>query len=777
MTFNNQSYTILFSLFLLLFLGSCEKDSFENLSAPNAPSVQPGFVASPIGEIVSYTRLLNDVELRSLRSLPAIQNGREDRKSSDQQLIDSILQTRAFIVEIEENRQAYTFYHRHPTTYQLYNFVFERVSGVFTSGMIYEIIPSLNTKAAINDYSWTSFPFDGRIKARPLNDLSQLFSKDLEDCFEIVFNGNWPSNGTGGYGNDPGGPSDPNWGPTRISTGSFPLNSPYGGSGGSSDPCVTVTNMIEVLVAVYNNVYRVDYVGVMGDDCNGDGIIDEKSLIAGKAGQKDKDCDELLEILGLILRPLTREIPQELVESIDRAAEKTPYDIKALYQIINQQELDNCMQGNSEAGGTCITELVQIYLESTVNASRVNTLHRHFTTVDNPETLSIFLNIVLGADGDPNVIRAAQHAVDQLNITSEQDLGDMIGYLSILARETGPDFSTHAPSFVTLTNKLHGVISLTQVDWVAKNPDRITEYLDFLNNNNDSEDAKDYALWGMDRMAEEENIRMDRMEELFELIKNNPDPFFEDCADEVEPWVDLASFVPSGDALDKLERLDRYVLQTIQNADSKLINLDRFAIKMDVLPFNESGARFTPSGFFDHIRRNIETFAPKFGFDDDTERDLWLSDDPYTAIANITLLDAVVMNLADGDVMCTQYSECCWIFSTLRGLAFESGDHPVSGNRKFGYNFDEESGEFEFYIQGADRVTRPWHNLVFFDNTVFDQGADFWNDFMKKLKVETLRLQGNVSEIPEPVSVRPVWNEIKAKLLSNHPLTIIPCGN
>jgi hypothetical protein len=397
--------------------------------------------------------------------------------------------------------------------------------------------------------------------------------------------------------------------------------------------------------------------------------------------------------------------------------------------------------------------------------------------VNDPETLAIFLNIVLGGEGDPNIIRAAQHAVDQINITSEQDLGDMIGYLAILAREAGDDFSTHAPSFVTLTNKLHGLISITQVDWVAKNPDRITEYLDFLNNNNDSEDAKDYALWGMDRMEEEENIRMDRMDELFELLKNNPDALFEDCADEVEPWADLDSFVPSGDALDKLERLDQYTLQTIQNAYSRLINLDRFAIKMDVLPFNQSGERFTPSEFFDHIRRDIETFAPKFGFDNDTERDLWLSDDPYTAIANITLVDGIVGNLADGDVMCTQYTECCWIFSTIRGLFFESGDHPVSGNRKFGYNFDEESGEFEFYIQGADRVTRPWHNLAVFDNLIYDQGADFWNEFMKDLKVETLRLQGNVSEISEPVSLRPNWNRIKDKLISDEPLTIVPCGN
>jgi hypothetical protein len=402
--------------------------------------------------------------------------------------------------------------------------------------------------------------------------------------------------------------------------------------------------------------------------------------------------------------------------------------------------------------------------------------------VNDPETLAIFLNIVLGGEGDPNIIRAAQHAVDQINITSEQDLGDMIGYLAILAREAGDDFSTHAPSFVTLTNKLHGLISITQVDWVAKNPDRITEYLDFLNNNNDSEDAKDYALWGMDRMEEEENIRMDRMDELFELLKNNPDAFFEDCGDEVEPWVDLASFVPSGDALDKLERLDQYTLQTIQNADSRLINLDRFAIKIDVLPLNNSsGERFTPSEFFDHIRRDIETFAPKFGFDNDTERDLWLSDDPYTAISNITLLDGGVGNIADGDVMCTQYSECCWVFSTIRGLAYASGDHPVSGNRKFGYNVDEVSGEFEFSIQGADRVTRFWHTFgsTVLENVVYDQGRNFWNDFMQEINnfVVSPASGGSVSEISDPITHRPNWNAIKDKLISDQPLTIVPCGN
>lgn len=420
MTFNKQPYTILISFIILLFLGSCEKENFEKLTGP----IQTSFVASPVGEIISHTRFLNDAELLSLQSLPAIQNGRGDLKSSDQQLIDSILQTRALIVEIEKNRQAYTFYHRHPTTYQLYNFVFERVGGVFTSGMIYEIAPSLNTEAVINDYSLTSFPFDGLIKARPLNGLSQLFSKDLEDCFEIVFSGNWFSNGTGGSGGgigEPGG-GTANWGPTRISTGSFRLTYPTSGgngnSGGGSTPCATVTNLVQVESPTWNNSTRTVSVLVTGYDCDGDGRIDEKSLVSGKAGQKDKDCNELLEILGLLLRPLNREITQELVESIDHAAENTPYDIRALYQILSQKELDDCMQGNSEAGKTCITELVQSYLDSIVNASRQGTLHRSFTSVNDPETLAIFLNIVLGGEGDPNIIRGAQHAVDQINITS-----------------------------------------------------------------------------------------------------------------------------------------------------------------------------------------------------------------------------------------------------------------------------------------------------------------------------------------------------------------------
>jgi len=100
----------------------------------------------------------------------------------------------------------------------------------------------------------------------------------------------------------------------------------------------------------------------------------------------------------------------------------------------------------------------------------------------------------------------------------------------------------------------------------------------------------------------------------------------------------------------------------------------------------------------------------------------------------------------------------------------------VSGNRKFGYNFDEVTGEFEFYIQGADRVTRPWHNLMFFDDVIFDQGDNFWNDLIEELKVFTLASGGNVSEISK-TSHRPVWNDVKDKLLSNLPLTIIPCGN
>jgi len=58
----------------------------------------------------------------------------------------------------------------------------------------------------------------------------------------------------------------------------------------------------------------------------------------------------------------------------------------------------------------------------------------------------------------------------------------------------------------------------------------------------------------------------------------------------------------------------------------------------------------------------------------------------------------------DGDINCSQYSECCWAFTTLKGPDNGSGYHPISGNRQLG--FTNASTGIEIYTKGADRASK-----------------------------------------------------------------------
>ena len=390
---------------------------------------------------------------------------------------------------------------------------------MFTSGMIYEITPSLNTEAAINNYSWTSFPFDGLIKARPLNDLSELFKKDLEDCFEILFSGNWRLNGSGGSGGSGGGTEGPsggttNWGPTRISTGNFrltyPTNGGNSGNGGGSTPCVTVTNMVEVSAPVYNNVTRTNYVAVMGYDCNGDGKIDEKSIINGKAGQKNKDCNELLEILGLLLRPLSTPNPSTLTyEQISEATSKTNFNETAVMDMIDPDAFEACYDSGTQ-GSICVTNQVIDYLNGLdIEPIQVPGTSLTITTnFDNTphEALSVFLNAAVAAHGNEFVLQAIGFANRKLNsIPSEISLDEAILYFAKLDHNGDGELSEEKMiAFLHIANTVisTGISDSRVWNRLAENPDHTTALGKVLSDYNNDEPsiatAQHYALEAID---------------------------------------------------------------------------------------------------------------------------------------------------------------------------------------------------------------------------------------------------------------------------------------
>ena len=273
----------------------------------------------------------------------------------------------------------------------------------------------------------------------------------------------------------------------------------------------------------------------------------------------------------------------------------------------------------------------------------------------------------------------------------------------------------------------------------------------------------------------------DRFEELYDLVENNPDALIEDCTSTYDEWSDLASFVPSGQALSRITNSNgTWDIQFLDDASGTRINLDRFGVRVKELPFKNgsNGLRMSPKEMFDYFRKNISDFAPKFKpYSNPYDTNLWASDNPLGAVMEIEMFSPGGFDLVDGDVLTSQYDDCCWIFTTLTGspVFYGSGFHPVSGNRQFGFNY--QNGVFEIYTKGADRATKWFHGLQEGELAYGKgKGKEFWNLMQKNLQEYILQKGGQMDVNPKTEEVHnPKWDAVRSLLLQTTPITHVPC--
>ena len=325
--------------------------------------------------------------------------------------------------------------------------------------------------------------------------------------------------------------------------------------------------------------------------------------------------------------------------------------------------------------------------------------------------------------------------------------------------------------------------SLATFEYLQHRPALTVDLWDFvINQHNSSTEAVGYVRTVVAQMMADSGYKWQRFEELFNLVQMDERALLKDCAPDYAQWSDLINFKVGGFPLQRILEEDRWELQTIEGARSPTINLDRFSIHIDQLPV-VNGKRLNAAEFFEYFRLNINDFAPEFtpttyNGDNVNDHALWNSSNPYGSILEIALLGEDGLSfLADGDVICSQYNCCSWMFSTLRSgtEVFDSGWHPVSGHRQFGYKV--KNGKFELYTRGADRVTVWWTNLLAEDK-VFSDGSEFWRSMQRRIIRFVSDNNGAVNNIGVSESVnRPDWSKIKDLLKRSTPINYIPCDN
>lgn len=274
-------------------------------------------------------------------------------------------------------------------------------------------------------------------------------------------------------------------------------------------------------------------------------------------------------------------------------------------------------------------------------------------------------------------------------------------------------------------------------------------------------------------------------EEFEEQIKNKLFALFDDTVDceLLKKWLNVAKFKSDQSILDKLNGVifqipgytDNMVarVQNIDDASSTIVNMDYFSVTINQLP-TYNGQQFTAGELLKYIRMNLngltngeKQFHPynTYGIND---VDLWNSTNPKGAIIAIDLPGP-----ENGTVITTYSSSDRWTFTTIYEPMY--GEHPVSGNRDFGY-IHNPNGSYTFYTKGVDRLTSWYHSSfqeipeMFGQNGIPFSSADaLWKSFQNGIKNFVNGNGGNAS-INIEQTFRPDWNKVKKVIEGKAPL-------
>lgn len=340
------------------------------------------------------------------------------------------------------------------------------------------------------------------------------------------------------------------------------------------------------------------------------------------------------------------------------------------------------------------------------------------------------------------------------------------------------DYAQEIITCINETNVIGGSnnqLTQHQIDWLNDATLReIRPLYEYLNENSCSEDAQNTVL-----------IELELKDDIYFLLE------VVDC-NQILNWQSLVQHNAPQSVIDKLEGFDENTIgdvdiQEIEDASGTVINLDYYPVTVTTLPNNPTtGNQFTADEFLNHIRTNmndfvdttITSFEPSTitGYDEEA---LWSSNNPLTSIIHLDISGGP----GDGSVICTSYENTNWIFTTLEVpynlfLQGYDGEHPVSGNRQFGYTLNS-NGSYTFFTRGVDRMTAWFDSAIaesFMDNP-FTGAGNLWNSFKEGIYNFTIDHGGTANPVQDSDNSinRPDWDKVKDVLQGNRPISDLGC--
>jgi hypothetical protein len=316
----------------------------------------------------------------------------------------------------------------------------------------------------------------------------------------------------------------------------------------------------------------------------------------------------------------------------------------------------------------------------------------------------------------------------------------------------------------------------------------------------------------------DEEIKLDRVEELYLFIQNSPNGLLATCPDyDLQTYSDLLNLEVPNTIINQLASYGEcrfansgvvyyrpcFSLQPIELGTSALVNMDYYAVEITQIPdFDSSGGPDTKEELYEVFREHF-TNVPS-GMTTITEPncpspistiDASWAFEPYEwgvdpsrwgskTIGARFFIDAAANQLLakpivdDGAVITIQENELTFIVATI--LTPRSSTQPFSGKRMWGIRTNE-NGNCEIFTRGIDRA-KPVA-MVDLIGEIFDGCDDLdyfeiadrtWKNFQTKVFDFIIRNNG-VGVIKESRADHIDYKKVYQKLKSNVPVSFVSC--
>ena len=357
--------------------------------------------------------------------------------------------------------------------------------------------------------------------------------------------------------------------------------------------------------------------------------------------------------------------------------------------------------------------------------------------------------------------------------------------------------------------------------WLQEHLDVLDWGLLFMATYGCTEDVGSFIYDALNLKKNDEEINLDRVEELYLAMQNGPNALLENCPDyDLQTYADLLNLQVPNSIIDQLNsygicalptlgphppvEVNCFGLQGIEDGSSTLVNIDYYAVEVQEIPdFDNDGTPDTKERLYQEFRKKFTdlvsgettlttTNCPSPSAIFGNINASW-EFEPYESIdlnfwetrtigarffinANANALNALVAD--DGAIITIQENNFSFVVTTIYTPL--SGSQPFSGKRMWGIRVNE-NGYHEIFTRAIDRAKPiPIVDLLgeviteCDDLDYFTIADETWKNFQTKA-VDFIHQEGGVVEKKVPKVVHLDFEIIYDKLKSDTPVDFITC--